>query len=273
MKPLFSYYGGKQRMCRHILPIIESIPHKVYVEPFAGGATLFFAKSPAKISVLNDTLSAIANFYRVCRERETLDELLFMLEHSGYSKELYCESKAAVKEGIDGVKGAYHWYVILGQSVLNRLGSGWARSTAEACSLRSYNNAITSLRANFESILAILRTAHIENVDALDCISKWDSTDTLFYLDPPYVGTNQGHYKGYTLGDLNKLVSTLDSIQGSFVLSSYDRTEFTMSSHWDKHSFEAHASSSGVKSKGARIETVWIHRKGSGRMGQQLLIS
>ena len=42
MKPPFSYYGGKQLMAPIILPLIPR--HKLYCEPFTGGAAIFFAK-------------------------------------------------------------------------------------------------------------------------------------------------------------------------------------------------------------------------------------
>lgn len=47
----FTYYGGKQTMLRHIMNILP--PHKTYVEPFAGGASVFWNKRPAEVEVLN----------------------------------------------------------------------------------------------------------------------------------------------------------------------------------------------------------------------------
>lgn len=60
-----SYYGGKQRMLRHILPLIP--PHEVYTEAFAGGAAVFWAKAPCGIEVLNDLNGEIVNFYQVAK--------------------------------------------------------------------------------------------------------------------------------------------------------------------------------------------------------------
>lgn len=63
MKTPISYYGGKQGMLRHILPLIP--PHDLYTEVFAGGAAVLFAKEPVKINVINDLNGELVNFYRM----------------------------------------------------------------------------------------------------------------------------------------------------------------------------------------------------------------
>ena len=50
-KPL-PLIGGKRHLVKTLLRLIPS--HRVYVEPFAGGATLFFAKEPSEVEILND---------------------------------------------------------------------------------------------------------------------------------------------------------------------------------------------------------------------------
>ena len=63
-RPIIPWIGGKRRLVKHILPLIPS--HQCYVEPFAGGAALFFLKpDKAKVEVLNDINGDLINLYRV----------------------------------------------------------------------------------------------------------------------------------------------------------------------------------------------------------------
>lgn len=48
-------------------------------------------------------------------------------------------------------------------------------------------------------------------------IEKYDSTDTFFYLDPPY-DNSKGLYEHFEI-DMNNLFNILDNIEGKFLLS------------------------------------------------------
>ena len=69
MKSAITYYGGKQKLVSTILPLFPE--HTLYAEPFAGGATLFFAKEPSEIEVLNDLNTELINFYSVIQQDYT----------------------------------------------------------------------------------------------------------------------------------------------------------------------------------------------------------
>src|ERR1700710_573815 len=79
MRGPLNYIGGKSRFVTTILPMIP--PHTTYVEPFSGGAQIFFRKEPAKVEVLNDLDGELVNFYRVCQSHyeELLRYLRFTL--------------------------------------------------------------------------------------------------------------------------------------------------------------------------------------------------
>lgn len=61
MRTPISYYGGKQTMLKHIMPLIPA--HKIYTEAFCGGAAVLFAKRPAEAEVINDINMELTNFY------------------------------------------------------------------------------------------------------------------------------------------------------------------------------------------------------------------
>ena len=64
------------------------------------------------------------------------------------------------------------------------------------------------------------------NGDGHQLISRFsDRSEIFFYIDPPYVGCDQGHYGGYTRADFSKLIDILKKIKGKFILSHYYNEE------------------------------------------------
>ena len=68
-----------------------------------------------------------------------------------------------------------------------------------------------------------LQNVQISQRDAIEVIKQRDTADTFFYLDPPYPGCNQKHYKGFTDKNLEELLVVLEKIKGKFLLSNYAR--------------------------------------------------
>jgi DNA adenine methylase len=95
-------------------------------------------------------------------------------------------------------------------------------------------------KLNFTEDYAIrLQNAQIECCDALRVIRSRDSAEAFFYCDPPYVGSDQGHYDGYTQEDFDGLLNLLTTIKGKFLLSSFRNEtlgKFIKKKGW--HSFE-----------------------------------
>lgn len=80
----------------------------------------------------------------------------------------------------------------------------------------------------------------IECADALKYIRRWDSPQTLFYVDPPYPGSENGHYGGYTQQDFEALCDVLDNVHGSFLLSCYDNPAARAGEpEWERFEFSA----------------------------------
>jgi len=239
MRPAFSYYGGKQRMIPNLLPLIPK--HTVYVEPFAGGASLFYAKPWPLVrnthhyrEVLNDIDERIINFYAMLRDRP--DELIRACASTLYSRR---EHQLAVDDpDLDPIERARRWYIDIEQSFSNISRTGWSMSIYGRNHPLTYINGIPEL----EDAARRIQNAYIECDDAIKVIERWDSPQTFFYCDPPYPGAEQGHYKGYTAADLTRLIETLDHCEGSFLLSNYDQEDIP--DHWERYEFEAHCTAS-----------------------------
>lgn len=227
-------------MSPKIVPLIPR--HTVYVEPFAGGAAVFFAKPWPKATnnnhyreVLNDKDKRIINFYQQLRDNGQVlcDKLALTLcseDENKTAKDLNCEDK---------LEAARRYYVNVQQSFSNVIGGGWIRNVFSRNSAATWANKINQLPDYIDRMASV----YIACDDALKIIKQWDSPQTFFYCDPPYPNADQGHYHGYTMQDFQALVDTLKDVQGSFILSNYDQPQATIPEDWERFEFEATASS------------------------------
>jgi DNA adenine methylase len=224
MKPLISYYGGKQRIASRIVEQIQRIDHKIYAEPFCGGCAVLYAKPEPRPSnwddyreAINDTDELVVNLYRVAREQpEALHDLI---ELTPYSRVEYVRAVDICKGHVDAgsLEKAWALYVNAQMSFGNSMNTGWGASKTT----RSHAASWESKRQRLKAALSRLSRVHIDCQDALTFIDQWDHPDTLFYCDPPYINTECGHYGDYTLDDYQALCDKLDNIQGSYILSNY----------------------------------------------------
>lgn len=243
MRPLFSYYGGKQRMASKIVPLLPR--HTVYVEPFAGGAAVMFAKPwpPATNNneyreVLNDINRDIVNLYRVACDRERGPELVQRLIGTPYARFAY-EQARHLDASASNVERAWAYYVSIRMSFANILHGGWGTSVYKQNCAASWLQAVDRLPECLERLYSV----HIECDEALAVIKRWDSPQTLFYCDPPYPEAHQHHYDGYGQDDFVALVSALRTCEGSVVLSCYEND--AVPADWERFEFQANCHASG----------------------------
>ena len=85
MKGPLAYVGGKNRLASKIIQVFPK--HTTYIEPFAGGAQVFFRKEPSRVEVLNDLDGEIVNFFRVCQWHH--EELIRYLRYLVVSRRIH----------------------------------------------------------------------------------------------------------------------------------------------------------------------------------------
>lgn len=211
-----TYYGGKQKLVPYILPRIPQ--HVSYIEPFAGGAAIFFAKQPSEIEVLNDTNKELINFYRVVQNDFVALEKEIRI--SLHSRDLHRKAMVinAHADLFTEVKRAWAIWVLSSQSFCAQLDGNWGYDKTE----NRTTKLIQAKKERFTEELAIrLQNVQIEATDALYVIRSRDAEQSFFYCDPPYYNSDCGHYNGYSLQDYENLLATLVKIKGKFLLSSY----------------------------------------------------
>lgn len=246
MKTPISYYGGKQSMLKHILPLIPE--HTIYIEPFFGGGAVFWAKEPINAEIINDYNGLVMNFYE--QLKTNLSELKKVIDATPYSRDAYAKAMVVYKHPymFKPVVKAWAFWIGTVQGFSNQIGS-W-RSSQPRCkeALLNFNKKLL-ITTDLSSRLDLVQ---MENMDAVKLIKSKDSPDAFFYIDPPYVDADQGHYGGYTQEHFNILLNQLSKLKGKFLLSSYPNIElmkYRKEFNWHSKDIEMQLSASSNKSR------------------------
>lgn len=211
--PIVPWVGGKRRLAKRILPIFPA--HECYVEPFAGGAALFFLKETSDVEVLNDINGELINLYRVVKHH--LEEFVRQFKWALISRQLYGWLKKMPEETLTDIQRAARFYYIQKMSFGGKVANqtfGTATTAAPRLNL---------LRIEEELSAAHLRLSrtYIEHLAWDECIRRYDRPHTLFYLDPPYWGT-EGYGVDFGLEQYALMADLAKSIKGRMIVSVND---------------------------------------------------
>lgn len=211
-----SYIGGKNRLAKKIIALFPE--HTTYVEPFAGGAQVFFRKEPSEVEVLNDLDGEIVNFFRICQTHH--EELLRYIRFMVVSRKWYHVLQQTPAEVLTDIQRAARMFYLQ----KNSFGGLIVRP--------SYATHVTQPphfeRNSVETVIEAThrRLAHVQ-IEALPCteiLRRYDRPTTLFYLDPPYFGKKLYRFNMKD-ADFEELAASLKKLTGRFVLSLNDVPE------------------------------------------------
>ena len=219
-------------MVNVILPMIPQ--HKIYCEPFFGGGALFWAKGPSYLETINDTNKNVVNFLEVLQKQYA--DLKLMIENSLFSETLFWEAYRIYchPAGSGKVKRAWAFWMCSNFSFAAKIGGGIKFSNGSNGT--HPGRLMHKKKADFtEQLFDRLKYVHISCRDALVVIPQRDSLESFFYLDPPYIGADMGHYKGYSLQQFEALLQLISNIKGKFILSNYPSdilTQYSIANNW-----------------------------------------
>lgn len=216
-RPIIPWPGGKRRLARHILPLFPA--HTCYVEAFAGGAGLLFCRpEPAHVEVLNDIHGELVRLYRCVQHH--LEEFVRQFKWALVSREMFRWAQLQHVDTLTDIQRAARFYY-LQQLAFGGKVHGQTFGYASTCP-----PGLNLLRIEEELSAAHLRLARvlIENLPWQDCIARYDSADTLCYLDPPYWQT-EGYGVEFGMEHYQQLAETMATMQGAAVLSVNDHAD------------------------------------------------
>lgn len=245
------------------MPLLPPCHH--YCEPFAGSAAILLNRLPSPIETYNDLDGEVVNFFRVLRqEKEKLVETIGLTPFSREEFALACQ----LDPNLTPFERARRFYVRARQV---RTG------LAQTATLGRWANCKNTSRAGMSGVISrwlggiedlpqiaerLLRV-QIENRPALDAIRLYDSPDTLFYCDPPYIHDTRGDAKayGYEMTDREhaQLAKVLNTVQGKVAISNYPCSlmeELYPAPRWYK---TVSAARTNHATKGTRVEVLWTN--------------
>ncbi|HEY5804859.1 MAG TPA: DNA adenine methylase [Lysobacter sp.] len=216
-KPIIPWPGGKRRLARHILPLLET-PHRTYVEPFAGGAAILFLRTPAPVEVINDTNGELVRLYRCVQHH--LEELMRQFKWALVSREMFRWAQLQHVDTLTDIQRAARFFYLQKLAFGGKV-TGQTFGVAATCGPR-----INLLRLEEDLSQAHLRLSRvtIENLPWQTCIERYDRAETLFFLAPPYWQT-AGYGGDFDLVEHEQLAAAMAAMKGRAVLTINDHPD------------------------------------------------
>jgi DNA adenine methylase len=266
-RPVLRWHGGKWRLAPWIISHFP--PHRIYVEPYGGAASVLLRKPRSYAEVYNDLDDEVVNLFQVLRDDPQTNgyTLIDFLVHTPFSR---TEFRLAYEETRDPVERARRLIV---RSFMGFGSDGHNASVKTGFRSACRRSGTTPAHdwSNYPDVLEIIikrmRGVVIENRDALEIMKQHDEKETLHYVDPPYLPETRsdksrksgGKYHSYrhelTTEQHGCLLEHINGLDGMVVLSGYPASLYDNAlSDWKR--VETKALADGARS---RTEVLWLN--------------
>lgn len=220
-RPVAPYVGGKRNLADRLVERIERIPHGCYAEPFVGMGGVFLrrTKAPA-VEIINDRNRDVATLFRVVQRHYVpfTEMIRWQLTTRTDFERLSRTNPETLTDLERSARFLYLQRTAFGGKVAGRNFGVSLQHQA---------------RFDLERVLPMLEALHQRlNGVTIEClpfgafIDRYDRKETLFFLDPPYWGS-EADYGAELFGreSFKALADQLAGIKGRFLLTINDRPE------------------------------------------------
>ena len=261
MRPPLKWHGGKRYLAGQI---IANFPHhRVYLEPFGGGASVLLNKGPCEVETYNDLDLRITRFFRVLRdEGEAFVQRARMTLYS----QVEFEEAAEYPENASNLDMALRDFTRWRQSFGGQ-GQSWSYTTSRARGGKAGDvNAWWTSIEHLPAIIERIRRVQIICQSAFDCVTRFDHVEGLIYCDPPYVhSTREQHSRNVYHAEMDDaehraLGKLLRGCKSKVVVSGYPSPLYEqIYSGWRNITFDIANHAAGGKKKGREKECLWMN--------------
>lgn len=216
--PVAPWQGGKRNLARRIIDRLGAIPHQTYAEPFIGMGGVFFRRPfRARAEVINDLSRDVATLFRILQRHYVpfLEMIRWRLTSRAEFERLAAENPETLTDLERAARFLYLQRTAWGGKVTGQNFGVQADGPARFD--------VTRLGTILEAVHERLAGVVIECLPWDELLRRYDRPGTLFYLDPPYWGS-EGDYGAGMFGraDFDRLAACLAGLKGRFVLSLND---------------------------------------------------
>lgn len=216
-QPIIPWIGGKRRFADRIFQLFPR--HSCYVEPFAGGAALFFLRPvPAEVEVLNDVNGDLVNLYRVVQHH--LEEFVRQFKWALSSRQVFKWLQETRVETLTDIQRAARFYYLQQSAFGGRVdGQSYGTATTQPPGLN-----LLRIEEALSAAHLRLSNTYIEHLTWQDCMKRYDREHTLFYMDPPYWET-EGYGVPFGFEQYLEMAEMLKRLKGKAIISLNDHQD------------------------------------------------
>lgn len=261
MRPPVKWHGGKRYLASWI---VQNFPeHRVYLEPFGGGASVLLNKKPVDVETYNDLDRRITRLFRVLRDQgeQFIQKALLTL----YSEVEFDDSFSYPKDATD-LEMAFCDFVRWRQSFGGQ-GQSWSYTTGRARGgMAGDVNAWWTAIEHLPEIINRIRRVQIICQSAFDAIPRFDHPDGLIYCDPPYVhstreeNSRRVYHAEMTDDDHRRLADLLRNCKAKIVVSGYPSSLYgEIYKGWRTENLDIANHAAGGRRKRRETECLWMN--------------
>ena len=198
------------------------------------------------------------NFLQVLGDRDQRERLCELIEFTPYSRARY---EGETNDPVELARRFFHrsntsWREkdgVFNDQIINANGGGTLRGAWER------------KKANLLSAGKRLAKVTIESIDAIKCINRYDNPETLFYVDPPYLGERRPNlYRDEMMDEAShiRLAETLKACVGHVAVSGYPTPLYEdLYAGWQRH-----LQLVKPRSKESKLEVLWVKPNEASRL-------